>query len=174
MPVPSRLSQPVALDDLLLYRIARLMAVGGSPVIRLCEGRYGITRREWRVLAPLAQNEGLQSSQLALRAHLDRARTSKAVTALVAKKLVSRNPGAGDRRQATLTLTAQGRALFEELFPQVQVINQQLLAALSPADTDRLDSLLDVLQQSADAASGQAELPKADRRRGIGARSVRN
>ena len=174
MSGPSRLSMPVALDDLLLYRISRLLAVGGSSIIRLCEGRYGITRREWRVLALLAQNEGLQSSQLALRVQLDRARTSKAVTALVVKKLLSRNPGEGDRRQATLTLTAPGRALFEELFPQVQAINQQLLSALSSEDADRLDELLDRVQLSADAASpGQVELPKADRRRGIRARSVR-
>ena len=49
----SRLAQPAALDDLLLYRLSRLLAVGGSPVIRLCEGRFGITRREWRVRALL-------------------------------------------------------------------------------------------------------------------------
>jgi len=155
------------MDDLLLYRINRLLAVGGGPIIRLCEGRYGITRREWRVIALLARNEGLLSSQLALRAQLDRARTSKAITSLVAKKLLSRVRGAGDRRQATLTLTAQGRALYEDLFPQVQVINQQLLSALSPDDAARLDVMLDQLQQCADAAlSSQEALPKADRRRG--------
>ncbi|MES2974874.1 MAG: MarR family transcriptional regulator [Pseudomonadota bacterium] len=173
MPGPSRLSLPAALDDLLLYRINRLLAVGGSPIIRLCEGHYGITRREWRVIALLAQNEGLMSSQLALRAQLDRARTSKAVTSLVAKRLLSRVPGPGDRRQARLALTAQGRALYEDLFPRVQAINQQLLSALSPDDAARLDVMLDRLQQCADVAlPGQEALPKADRRRGIRARQV--
>ena len=58
MPLPARLASPGSLDDLLLYRINRLLSVAGSMVIRLCEGRFGITRREWRVLALLAQ-EGL-------------------------------------------------------------------------------------------------------------------
>jgi DNA-binding MarR family transcriptional regulator len=83
MPLASRLGAPAALDDVLLYRISRLLATAGSMVIRLCEGRYGITRREWRVLALLAQEEGLLSSQLAERAQLDRARTSKAISSLV-------------------------------------------------------------------------------------------
>ena len=76
MAKSSRLDQPAALDDLLLYRISRLLGVAGSLVIRLCEGRFGITRREWRVLALLAQDEGLLSSQLAERAQLDRARAA--------------------------------------------------------------------------------------------------
>ena len=52
MPSP-RLSAPQGLDDLLLYRLSRLLGVAGAPVIRLCEGQFGITRREWRVLALL-------------------------------------------------------------------------------------------------------------------------
>ncbi|MEO7639806.1 MAG: MarR family transcriptional regulator, partial [Ramlibacter sp.] len=124
----SRLSRPAALDDLLLFRISRLLATGGSAIIRLCEGRYGITRREWRILALLARYDGLLSSQLAERAQLDRARTSKAVTSLVSKQLASRTVRAGDRRQATLVLTPAGRVLFEELFPQVCAINLQLLS----------------------------------------------
>jgi hypothetical protein len=54
-PVASRLGRPETLDDLLLYRMARLPSVAGSMVIRLCEGRFGITRREWRLLGVLAQ-----------------------------------------------------------------------------------------------------------------------
>ena len=80
--------QPSELDDLFLYHLARLMSSAGTMVVRLCEGRYGITRREWRVLALLAQDEGLLSSQLAQRAQLDRARTSRAITSLVGKKLL--------------------------------------------------------------------------------------
>ena len=80
------------LDDLLLYRLSRLLAVGGSPVIRLCEGRFRITRREWRVLATLVEHggEGLGSSQLAEVAQLDRARTSRAVGAMVRRPAVRR------------------------------------------------------------------------------------
>lgn len=161
-----RLSRPAALDDLLLYRMSRLLGVAGGMVIRLCEGRFGITRREWRVLALLAQEEGLLSSQLAERIQLDRARTSRAITSLVAKKLVKRETGPGDRRQARLALTPQGRALYEALFPLVREINRELLAALPAGDVQRMDAALDALQARADTMVAKAELPKADRRRG--------
>lgn len=165
---PVRLGEPRSLDDVLLYRLSRLLASAGGMVIRLCEGRFGITRREWRILALLAREEGLLSSQLADRAQLDRARTSKAITSLVAKQLLERRPKPGDRRQAALALTATGRALYDELFPLVLEINRELLASLPQADVGRLDLALDTLQQRADGmmAAAGPELPKADRRRG--------
>jgi DNA-binding MarR family transcriptional regulator len=166
MPIPFRLAQPASLDDVLLYRMSRLLATAGSMVIRLCEGTYGITRREWRIIALLAQDEGLLSSQLAQRAQLDRARTSKAITSLVAKKLLRRETSAADRRQAALALTDSGRALYAQLFPQVLEINRELLAALPGREVESLDQALDALQQRADAMVANADLPKADRRRG--------
>ncbi|WP_041675661.1 MarR family winged helix-turn-helix transcriptional regulator [Ramlibacter tataouinensis] len=166
MPATHRLDDPSVLDDLLLYRLNRLLATAGGMVIRLCEGRFGITRREWRVLALLAEQEGLLSSELAVRAQLDRARTSRAVTSLVAKKLVARVCGPADRRQARLSLTAPGRALHQQLFPLVRGINQQLLSALSPRQVAQLDASFAALQAQADRMLQAAELPKADRRRG--------
>lgn len=163
---PQRLSQPEVIEDLLLYRINRLLSVAGSMVIRLCEGRFGITRREWRAIALLASRPGLMSSQLAEQAQLDRARTSRAITSLVAKKLVRRVVGPGDRRQARLALTAEGDALYAELFPLVQDINRKLLAGLPAEQVAALEAALDGLQRRADSMVAQAELPKADRRRG--------
>lgn len=169
MPVP-RLRQPAGLDDLLLYQVSRLLSVGGSMVIRLCEGRFGITRREWRVIARLAQEQELLSSELAERIQLDRARTSRAVSSLVAKTLVRRQAGSADRRQARLALTDSGRKLHEALFPLVCEINRGLLAPLSSAQVRQLQAMLNAMQQRADAMVEAAELPKADRRRGARAR----
>jgi DNA-binding MarR family transcriptional regulator len=153
------LTHPRTIDDLFLYRISRLLVTGGAQVIRLCEGTFGITRREWRILALLAQGDGLMSSELAGRAQLDRARTSRAVTALAAKQLVSRNPRPGDRRSVMLSLTPAGRALFDALFPQVAAINRSLLGALDDAELERLDTALATLQARADTlVQAQARL----------------
>jgi DNA-binding MarR family transcriptional regulator len=150
-----------------------VLSVAGSLVIRLCEGRFGITRREWRVIARLAQEEDLLSSELADRIQLDRARTSRAVSSLVAKKLVRREAGESDRRHARLALTEEGRAVHAELFPLVCEINRELLSPLPPAEVQRLFAMLGDLQRQADLMVEQAELPKADRRRGIRARPAR-
>ena len=166
-PIPaSALRAPAALDDLLLYKLSRLLSVGGSMVIRLCEGRFGITRREWRVISRLAQRQDLLSSELADSIQLDRARTSRAVSSLVAKKLVRRQTVAADRRQARLSLTERGRAVHDALFPLVCDINRSLLAPLTPDDVNRLDRMLSRMQDEAARLVEVAELPKADRRRG--------
>lgn len=165
------LGTPAAVEDMLLLRISRLLSTGGGMVIRLCEGRFGITRREWRViglLATLPPGEGLRPSDLAVRAQLDRARTSRALSSLAAKQLVSRDAMPGDRRQAGVKLTERGRALHGELFPLVKEINLDLLAGLSPQEVLALDGMLTRMQARAErlAAATQDELPKADRRRG--------
>ena len=103
MTLPLR--EPRTLDDLLNYRLLRLFALGGAPVIRLLEGRYGIARREWRVLALLAAHGAMAPSLLAERAHLDRPRTSRALSALVAKGLVLRTVVARDARRARVEQT---------------------------------------------------------------------
>ncbi|MDQ0070163.1 DNA-binding MarR family transcriptional regulator [Variovorax boronicumulans] len=153
------------LDDLLLYRMSRLLSVAGSMVIRLCEGRFGITRREWRLIAVLASRGELSSSQLAEHAQLDRARTSKAVGSLVAKQLISRVAKAGDRRQVQLGLTEAGQALYDALFPLVTKINGDLMKALDADDAARFDASLNLLQAKAERMVEEAVLPKADRGR---------
>lgn len=153
---PRDLLHPQTLDDMLLYVMWQLQACAGSVVVRLCEGEFGITRREWRVLAQLAAHEGVQSSELARHASLDRARTSRALTGLVAKGLVERTPREGDRREVLVHRTAQGRALHAALLPRVAQINRELLSALDEGEVRQLVRFLERLQR-------QAEAMRADR-----------
>ena len=163
---PSTLIQPKTLDELLLYRLSRLQATAGALVVRYCEGQYGITRREWRIMAVLADKGALGSSELAEHAQLDRSRTSKAVTALAHKNLLSRTPRAGDARHVSLALTTKGMAMHQSLFPLVSQINCDVLAALNAHELQLLDDLLTRLQQSAAAVAAKSTPPRADRRRG--------
>lgn len=161
------LSQPQDLDDLLNYRLMRLFSVSGAPVIRLCEGRYGIARREWRIIALLAAHGPQAPSTLAERGDLDRARTSRAIGLLVAKKLAARVAQPGDARRAVVTLTNAGRALYDELFPQVAALNQEVLAVLEPALVDALDQALSRLTAHAGDVNRRRALDvSADRRSG--------
>lgn len=157
---------PQGIDDMLLYRLGRVLGTAGSLITRICEGEFGITRREWRVLANLAKSDGLLSSELAEVAQLDRARTSRAVTALVAKQLVVRVPRPHDRRQVALHLSEAGRALYQAVLPRATAIHRELVAPLSPEQAAQLDALLALLQHQADTMQRDADLPKADRRRG--------
>ena len=160
------LRQPLVIDDLLLYRFSRALGVGGSPVIRLCEGRFGITRREWRVIAALQPGTDMASSDLAVRIQLDRARTSRCITSLVTKGFLDRQTVASDLRRATVRLTDKGQQLYETLFPLVVQLNAQLVQTLTDEELAVLDKALTAIQKQAENLLGQEDLPKANRRRG--------
>ena len=163
----SRLEQPAALTDMLLYRINRLRAVGGGIVLRYCEGQFGITRREWVMLALLSIAPSATPSELAARAELNKPATSKAITSLARKGLVMRDPRRGDRRYVQLRLTDKGRELYGRILPLVAQVNRELMAGLTAQETALLDAILDRLEQQADRMAQQLEhLPRADRRRG--------
>jgi DNA-binding MarR family transcriptional regulator len=168
MPPPSRLRQLESLADMPLYRFSRLLAEAGSLVVRLCEGRFGITRREWRLISYLAAQPGLPPSELARLAGLDKAQSSRCVASLLDKQLVVRISDPSDGRRATLELTEKGQHIHDALLPLARELNRELLAGLTPAEVDALDQLLDRLQAQAEAlvASHDAELPRALRHRG--------
>ena len=147
----SPLSDPRQPTELLFYRLAKLSAITGRLVTRLCERRYGITRREWGVLMWLAQEPGLRPSALAERLELDRARISRAIATLLDKRLIDKTPNLSNRRESQLHLTAAGAHLHEELWPQIREINQSTLQALGNDTVQALDRALESLQKQAQA-----------------------
>ncbi|MCV0441116.1 MAG: MarR family transcriptional regulator [Hydrogenophaga sp.] len=144
-----RLAHPLHQADLLLYRLYRLHVTAGRLVVPMCESEFGITRREWRLLSFLAESEGALSSQLAEHAMLDRARTSRTLTRLAAKKLIVRQPRPSDRREVHVYLSEQGRRLYDAIYPRVVAINRELVAGLTHEQRQVLDTVVDALQAQA-------------------------
>ncbi|WP_382154338.1 MarR family winged helix-turn-helix transcriptional regulator [Hydrogenophaga sp. ANAO-22] len=155
------------MGELFLYRLTRLQAVAVAPVGRLCQARYGVSRREWRLIVVLARHGPVLSSELADLAQLDRARTSRIVTTLVDLELAAREVIPSDRRQAKVSLTDKGRALHDEFLPVVVELNRQLLLALEPEEVAQLDGLMDRLAERAKANLAALDLPKQRRSRPV-------
>ena len=147
--IPDRLTDPQVQTDLLLYRLYRVHITASRLVVQVCEHEFGLTRREWRVLSFLSEHEGALSSELAEHAMLDRARTSRTLTSLAAKKLVVRQPRPSDRREVHVYLSEEGRRLYGEIYPRVAAINRELVAGLDAAQRTQLDAMVDALQAQA-------------------------
>lgn len=93
------------------------------------------------------------------------ARTSRIVTTLVDMKLIAREVIPSDRRQARVSLTAEGRALYDEFLPVVVELNRQLLLELAPEEIAQLDGLMDRLAERAKVNLAALDLPKLRRAR---------
>jgi DNA-binding MarR family transcriptional regulator len=144
------LDKPKRLDELLNYRLARLLALSSAPGIRLFEGGYGVSRREWSLVGMVAVHGPMSPSELAALAHLDRPRVSRAISQLVAQGLLARGHLPNDRRRARVTITPTGQKLYEEVFPQVARINKAVLRALTPDQLAAFDQALHILTESAE------------------------
>lgn len=167
------LDSPRNVEDLLNYRLARLMALTGAPGLRLLEGRYGVTRRAWGLMGILAANGAMSPSELSQRARLERAKVSLTISDLVERGLLLRVAVPHDRRRAHVDLTEQGRALYRQAFPEVAAISQSMLEDLSPAQIEALDQIMRRISATAERLQASALVTdKADRRRG-GSRRIR-
>ncbi|KAG1479827.1 hypothetical protein G6F54_013872 [Rhizopus delemar] len=62
------LSEPPHLADMLMYRLYQAWSQSNPVFVRLCEGRFGITRREWRILACAVEGGIMHSAELAAAA----------------------------------------------------------------------------------------------------------
>lgn len=163
---------PTAVNELLNYRLNTLLASSGALTTRRCEGRFGITRREWRIIALLAVEGPLSPTELSERASLEPDRISRLFASLRDKELVSRTFDRLDRRRVRIELTAQGRDLYNRMFPVSVGIHQSVLSILNPSEMQTLDDILSRLTEQARELNAQDErVHKADRRRG-GSRRV--
>lgn len=165
---------PKSVEDLLNYRLARLVSATSAPGVRLLEGRFGISRRQWGLLGVLAQHGAMSPTELSRHSHLEPSKVSLHVAQFVARGLVHRETNVGDRRRAQLELTDAGRQLFESAYPLLVDLSRTLLEALSPEEANALDTIMRKLGDAAERLSAQHPIPeKADRRRG-GSRLARS
>lgn len=171
--VPGTLPEPHAITDFLLYRLYRILTIAGGTVTRLCEGKFHVTRREWRVLAILAVHGPVSSAELAIRSSLDRPTTSKALSSLVVKGLACRRSRGADARFNGVALTEKGRTLYGQMFPAISDVSVQLLAPFSVEDIQGLDSLLSQIQARADSLARSSISSTAEHQRIRGRRGTR-
>lgn len=159
---------PTGIHQMLLFRLGRYLGTAGALAVRMCEAHFGITRRQWVVMATVADHEGLLSSELAERVQLDRSRTSRALTGLEVKGWVQRTPLPGDHRRVAVSLTEQGRRMYEVIMPRMAQIHLDLVAVLDDEEVRQLDALLARLHGQARALEHEdryGTLPRLDRAR---------
>ncbi len=166
-PHRANLIDPQSMRDVLPYQANQLLARSGAPVLRWCEGLFGITRRQWRVLAALMETDSIRSSDLAQHIELDRVRTSRALQEMELRGLIQRKAEIGNARYVRVSVTEQGKAVYEGLWPMVREHHHRLMNVLSKDEVAQLEDMLARLQSRAiELRDSYDNLPKANRRAG--------
>lgn len=149
-----------------LFQLYLAWSSANPMFVRLSEGRFNITRREWRILATLSCFERLSVSDLAQEVQLDLVRTSRAVTRLVGKGLLSKRKSRSNARLVWVTLEPSGRAVFEQMKPLVEELNQLLVQDLTAAELELLATMLQKMTHRAQQLNASTLITDKARRGG--------
>ncbi|OYU77217.1 MAG: MarR family transcriptional regulator [Alphaproteobacteria bacterium PA3] len=93
-------------------------------------GPNGLTQRQFAVLAVLAAQDGVSQSELVARTGIDRSTLAEMVARMESKGLTQRTKSTTDSRANSVTLTATGRAMYEEALPKLADVDADVLARL--------------------------------------------
>ncbi|MGE8676987.1 MAG: MarR family winged helix-turn-helix transcriptional regulator [Achromobacter marplatensis] len=161
------LSEPPHLADMLMYRVYQAWSQSNPVFVRLCEGRFGITRREWRILACAVEGGIMNSAELAAAAKLDLPRTSRTLGTLCEKGWLRRLHDSADRRVVRVEATAEGIDRYQRLLPEVARLNDLLVQDLNHDEIALLRDFLARIEQSGRRmADDNIVSEKASRREG--------
>ncbi len=136
----------------------RIVALGDKFAHALSDeyARDGITIAEWRVLAVVGgggQGQppcgGIAARDVVSQTPMDKMAVSRAIATLEAKTLIERSADPKDRRISRITLTGEGRNIFEKVVAIALRFEERLLAGLSEHERRLFLELFDRVEAQA-------------------------
>ena len=147
---PKRIADALLkLETFLPYRLNVAASLAAQAFSRIYQERHGIGIPEWRVLAILGEYGTMTGKAIGAHAHMHKTKVSRAVALLERRKLLARRANRADMREALLSLTPAGRAIYEDLAPVAEAFARRLIEAVAPADRAAFDRALTVLTERA-------------------------
>ena len=134
------------LEDFLPHRLNVLSSLVSQALTRVY-GQYGIGIPEWRVLVSLGQFGVMTGKAIGARTHMHKTKVSRAVAQLETRKLLTRRANRADLREAFLSLTPSGRAIYQELAPRALDFTLRLSEVVAPADRAAFDRAMKQLSE---------------------------
>jgi homoprotocatechuate degradation regulator HpaR len=104
---------------------------------------HGLTDQQWRIVRALNEAEAMDIAALGRVCCLHTASLSRILPNLEADGLVSRKADTQDQRRISVSLTANGRRLFETVAPQSEAIYARLSQEIGPERLEHIYGLLD-------------------------------
>jgi DNA-binding MarR family transcriptional regulator len=147
---------PLRLETFLPYQLNVVASVVSQALSRLYAERYAIGVPEWRVLVTLGEFETMTGKAIGEHSHMHKTKVSRAVALLEKRNLVVRRVNRSDLREAFLSLTPEGRAIYNDLAPGAIDFARHLTEAIDPADREAFARALQQLIKRAKPLAEQA------------------
>jgi len=142
-----RAPRSLELDSFLPYRLVSLSQRISQALSSIYREEFGVSVPEWRILANLAEKGELSPSEIAAQTSMDRARVTRGIKDLRAKRCLLKRRDAADQRAYRLRLSPAGEALYRKIVPLALAWEESLLASLEDGEHRELMRALDKLAQ---------------------------
>ncbi|TDH60693.1 MarR family transcriptional regulator [Dankookia rubra] len=123
----------------LIADVARLMRSSFDRRVR----RMGLTRAQWLVLSRLDRHPGISQSELAEMLEVERATAGRMIDRMERRRWLTRRPDPADRRINRLFLTAEARAVQDEMGLIAEGLLDDALASLDEGEREALSDLME-------------------------------
>ena len=107
--------------------------------------KFDLSLAEWRVLLTLAGRPSATAAEIIEIWAMEKMAVSRAVRRLERMGRIARERNSGDRRSYTLSLTANGRQVYEDILPTANARYREIFSQLSRDDLQFLRVTLDGL-----------------------------
>ncbi len=144
-------SELLNLEEFLPYRLSVLSNTVSRGISAAYVDRFGLSIREWRIIAILGRYPGLSAAEIVKLTAMDKVAVSRAVSRLTGSGRLERSLSDADKRRSVLVLSQEGKRLFDQISPLAKSYEKRLLKCLAREDQDRLSDILDNLQRRARA-----------------------
>ncbi|MEM8742270.1 MAG: MarR family transcriptional regulator [Pseudomonadota bacterium] len=137
------------IETFLTYRLTRTSWRLNAQASRILRDQAGLSLTQWRVMALIGPQGTRTLSDIARQALFDKGQLSRCVKGMTEAGLIRAVPDPGDQRQSFLSLSQEGRRIFDRMLPVMQRRQTHLLDSLS---ADQRAAIFPALDRLLDAA----------------------
>jgi DNA-binding MarR family transcriptional regulator len=141
------------LSQFIPYKLAVLSTKIGLAFWPHYGARFDLEVADWRLLSILGQFGPVTAKDVCAFAAMHKTRVSRVISGLEKRRLVQRRVNRRDLREAFLSLTEEGRQMYEEIAPLALAFERDLMEHLSADDRFALEQALQKLSTALDAMS---------------------
>jgi DNA-binding MarR family transcriptional regulator len=153
---------PLKLEEFLPYRLNVLASLVSQALSRIYVERYGLGVPEWRVLVTLGQFGAMTGKAIGAHSHMHKTKVSRAVAELEKRKLIGRRANRADLRESFLSLSAAGRAIYEDLAPGALEFTRRLVEVVDPADRPAFERAMQRLTEKSRTLAAEVAAREAN------------
>ena len=123
---------------MMLLRAREVVMGRFRPMLR----QFDLTEQQWRIIRALAEADVLDAGDLARVCYILAPSLTRILQNLEARGVLQRRTDENDQRRAQISLTHEGRELFDEVRPYSRESYAEIALAIGP---DRLSELYEIL-----------------------------